>query len=51
MEKSTLKSQEATRLPWCSVARLCAFNVEGVGSIPGQGTKIQDTAEHGQKEK
>ena len=30
---------------------LCAFTAEGPGSIPGQGTKIPQTAQCGQKTK
>ena len=29
--------------------RLCASNVEGTGSIPGQGTKIPQASWHGRK--
>ena len=31
--------------------RLCAFTVEGLGSIPGWGTKILQDTQHGQKKK
>ena len=29
---------------------LCAFTVEGLGSIPGQGTKIPQAVQRGQKQ-
>ena len=29
--------------------RLCTFNARGMGSIPGQGTRITFVSQHGQK--
>ena len=31
--------------------RLCTLTAEGLGSIPGQGTKIPQAMRHGQKKK
>lgn len=42
-------SVKVSGLPWCSNGWDSASNTGGVGSIPGEGTKILHASRHGQK--